>query len=134
MCGGCIEKAARDCVLGSCNHCGLRQLWRNNLRNELLHDDGQLKPGIADKHQVGANKNGKLTGTGEPGIPIEKQEEVIRQQLEGTIIELLDEFETKVMSKYPFHRQTRIKQKAADKQREDNLPPGVLDAYSDHSF
>ena len=59
--------------------------------------------------------------------------EILRQRCEGTIIDLFDEFETKVMKKYPFHRQTLIKQKEADQQCEDNLPPGVFDVDSDHS-
>ena len=36
--------------------------------------------------------------------------------LQGTVIDLLDEFEAKVMKKYPFHRYTLTNQKNADVQ------------------
>ena len=83
----------------------------------------------------------------------------MRERRTGTLIDVLDEFETKVMAKYPFHRQTMINQKAADQvcsplshrrplhtahthayicipcaqEREDNMPPQVLDVDSDYS-
>ena len=73
----------------------------------------------------------KTVAPGESAKPDEK--ELLRQRCEGTIIELIDEFAARVMPKYPFHRQTLVNQKAADQQREDNMPPCVLDVDSDHS-
>ena len=75
----------------------------------------------------------KTPGISDEAVGQSPEKEMMRQKCEGTIIDLLDEFESKVMKKYPLHRQTLIKQKAADQQREDNLPPCVLDVDSDHS-
>ena len=97
---------------------------------------GKLKPG-ADNVWLTKIKweriksSAKANTTGQPPKPDEK--EMLRERCEGTIIDLLDEFEKHVMPKYPFHRQTLIIQRQADQQRDDNLPPLVLDVDSDHS-
>ena len=136
VCGGCISTAKHDCIMGTCNKCGFDTLWGKGLRKEVVDAYGKLKPG-ADKVWLTKVKweriksSAKANTTGEPPKPDEK--EMLRERCEGTIIDLLDEFEKHVMPKYPFHRQTLNIQKQADQQREDNLPPLVLDVDSDHS-
>ena len=137
VCGGSIRDAKRDCAMQNCSGCRFQQLWSKGLRKELLDAYGKLKPGVdkvwLTKIKWERIKSCAVPGTGEQGVPASEQKEMLRQRVEGTIIELLDEFESKVMAKYPFHRQTLIKQKEAAQQCEDNLSPGVLDADSDHS-
>ena len=136
VCGGCISTAKQDCIMGTCNKCGFDRLWGKGLRKEVVDAYGKLKPG-ADNVWLTKIKweriksSAKANTTGQPPKPDEK--EMLRERCEGTIIDLLDEFEKHVMPKYPFHRQTLIIQKQADQQRDDNLPPLVLDVDSDHS-
>ena len=61
------------------------------------------------------------------------EQDELRKKCEGTIIDLFDGFEQKVMRKFPFHRRTLIDAKHAEQEREDNMPPGVLDGDSDYS-
>ena len=53
--------------------------------------------------------------------------------LQGTLLDLLDEFEIRVMRKWPFHRHTLTNQKQADTQRRQNVWPGWLELNSDWS-
>eukprot|EP00966_Prymnesium_polylepis_P035200 818159-Prymnesium_polylepis.1 len=123
--------------MGSCKKCGFQQLWSLGLRKQLVDAYGKLRPGVdkvwLTKIKWERIKSGDAPGTGQVGVQQGGDKEILRQKCEGTIIELLDQFESKVMKKYPLNRQTLIKQKEADQECEDNLPPGVFDVDSDHS-
>lgn len=139
LCGGSVPNASKACVMGECPHCGFSQLWSKGLRKDIVGAEGNVKSGVdkawLTKIKWERIKSGNKTLATDPlqSQPTMTSNEILRQRCEGTIIDLLDEFELRVMPKYPFHRQTLINQKKADSDREANMPPGVLDADSDYS-
>lgn len=122
MCGGSVGKAAQECTLGACDNCGLKLLWSNGLRKELVDGGGKLLPGVDQvllttikwECMRNASKQGIISATSN-SLQLEK--ELLRQKCEGTVLDLLDDFEFNVMNKYPFYRKTLIRQKEADQQR-----------------
>ena len=137
VCGSSIATARHDCVAGTCTQCGFRKMWSQGLRKSLIDSSGNLKPGIdkvwltnikyerlsSSKKPPANNINGEQST---PGTNQSPEKELMRQRCEGTIIELIDEFETKVMAKYPYHRKTLANQKLADQQA--HAPPLSLTA------
>jgi hypothetical protein len=104
------------------------------MRKDLVDAYGNLKPGI-DKVWFTKIKWECISSGKSPAVSGQAagEQDELRKKCEGTIIDLLDQFEHKVMRKFPFHRYTLINAKKAEQEREDNLPPGVLDGDSDYS-
>ena len=128
VCGRSIGTAKYECVLGSCAQCGFRNLWSKGLRASIVDDQGNLCAGV-DKAWLTKIKYERLRSSSKPpsnaisgepstaaGTGQVADKELMRQRCESTIIEVLDEFEAKVMAKYPYHRKTLANQKLADQQ------------------
>eukprot|EP00966_Prymnesium_polylepis_P189901 4400550-Prymnesium_polylepis.1 len=148
VCGGDLNRAERNCYRCTCGDCGVKKLWSQGLRKDLVDASGKLKPGV-DKVRlppspprplphlvwltpmkwecISSGKSPAVTGQAAG------EQDELRKKCEGTIIDLFDGFEHKVMRKFPFHRRTLIDAKNAEQEREDNMPPGILDGDSDYS-
>ena len=134
VCGGDLNRAERDCYRCTCGNCGIKKLWSQGLRKDLVDASGKLKPG-ADKVWLTPMKWECISSGKSPAVTGQAagEQDELRKKCEGTIIDLFDGFEDKVMRKFPFHRRTLIDAKNAEQEREDNMPPGVLDGDSDYS-
>lgn len=115
VCGGSIQTAKHTCVSGLCSQCGFDKLWSARLRKDIVDAYGKPRAGV-DKIWLThikweRMKSGNVQGNTELPVQGTPDKEVLRQRCNGTIIDLLDEFETRVMAKYPFHRQTLLNQK-----------------------
>eukprot|EP00966_Prymnesium_polylepis_P010105 233383-Prymnesium_polylepis.2 len=134
VCGKDLHRAARKCYRCECSDCGFPLLWTKGIRKTLLDAYGKLRPGV-DKVWLTPMK-WECTSSGKsPAVTGQAagQQDELRKKCEGTIIDLLDQFEHKVMRKTPFHRRQLIDARSADQEREDNMPPGFLDGDSDYS-
>ena len=44
ICGGDLPSAKVECIKGSCNKCGFKQLWSGGYRCHVVDEDGNLRP------------------------------------------------------------------------------------------
>lgn len=142
ICGKSIEDAASKCYHGKCAECGFKKVWSKGIRPELVGPDNKPKMGIDPlwltvvkwwRYKSAKPGGGQGIGDGVEAAQGSKEKELLRQRCEGTLIDLLDEFEDQVMRKYPFHRHTLSNQKRADTDRHQNVWPHWLQLSSDWS-
>ena len=108
MCPGSFDKGKMGCIDPSgcrecdrCNQCGFRQIWSAGLRQRLVDDQGELKPGI-NPIWLQTIKWDRFK-TEKPAEGSSDQKETLRSDRQGTIIDFFDDFEP-VMDKYAYHR------------------------------
>ena len=127
VCAPCLQDADAKCLRGECNNCGFRRLWTKGIRPKLVFTNGKLKPGVSrvwtTKMMWDRVKSGGDGGTSEDDL---------RQRCEGTLIELLDQFEP-VQDKWTPHRYLIVHTKVAAKECDQHTPPGVIVDNSDWS-
>ena len=114
VCAPCLQDAEAKCLRGECS-CGFKQWWKEGVRPKLVYANGTLKPGVSrvwlTKMQWDRVKTG---GDGS------SSEDDLRQRREGTLIELLDEFEP-VQNTWVPHRFLIVHAKARDALLEPQL-------------
>lgn len=125
VCGGQIMDAGMTCVQGKCANCGFKKMWSQGLRTQLVGRDNKLFDGVSSiwEHEV---RWETLQSSGStPSSGSSDDAESLRARKEGTIIDLLDAFESASI-KFPAHRQLVLDCKAKSVDRLRNFRPGML--------
>ena len=103
----CLADADGTCIHNECAKCGFKTLWSKKLRPKLLDSFGKLKPG-ASRVWLTVLQWERVKSGGDGS----SSEDDLRQSCEGTLLELLDEFEP-VHNKWVPHRHRVGQSKAA---------------------
>ena len=131
ICADCFNDADAKCIRQECPDCpSFHRMWSaptTGLRGDLVDSHGRLKTGISpvwsQQLQWSRIKSG---GDGS------NKEDDLRQKREGTLIQLLDEFEP--VQKLNVRHQFHIEQsRAAEGDFSRNSIPGMIDDKSDYS-
>jgi len=109
VCADCLQDADAKCLRGNCS-CGFQRLWTKGIRPKLVYSNGKLKPGISRVWLT--TMQWDRVKTGGDGSSAEDD---LRQKREGTVIELLDEFEP-VQNAWTPHRYNIVNAKVAAKE------------------
>ena len=132
VCGVCgsaprLSAANANCVKQDCSSCGFAQLWTRGLRPKLVHSNGKLKPGVSRVWLTQMEWDRLKTGGDDS-----TSEDDLRQRREGTLIDLLDEFEP-IQNSWVPHRFLISHAKVVTTELDENSMPGLVEEDVDYS-
>lgn len=127
VCAPCLQDADARCLRGECERCGFSKIWSKGLRRTLVYADGTLKPDISRVWLTRVQWDRVKTG-GDGS----SSEDDLRQQCEGTLIELLDELDP-VQTTWLPHRYHITHAKVAAKEYDQHSVVGMIGDDSDYS-
>jgi hypothetical protein len=105
-CASCLQEANAQCLRG-CGKCGFQRLWSKGIRPKLVYPSGKLRPGVS---RVWLTKmHWDRVKSGGDGS---SSEDDLRQKREGTVIDLLDEFEP-IQNTWTPHRYNIVNAKVS---------------------
>jgi hypothetical protein len=116
LCKNAFEHQQEACIYSKCESCGVKKVWSQGLRKELVEGTG-LKPGVhpvwLKEIQWERYKTAKDTASRSASPEAEEDDRSARQLRVGSIIDLLDEFEAHAWPSYPYHRYTLDRTRAS---------------------
>lgn len=127
VCHSCnIMEADMDCVQGKCAACGFKKLWSKGLKPKLVDNNQKLHDGVSPVWEQQVRwETLRSSGSTPSDSGHSEEREALRELKNGTLIDLLDNFETASV-KFPAHRHLVCDAKAKSLQRMRNFTPGIL--------
>ena len=129
LCPEAFKNQQEACIRCKCAACGFQKIWSQGLRVELVQPDGALRPDVNPVwlKEVKWFRYKTAKETASVAVDEDEDEEQMKQQRRGTLIDLLDEFEAHAWPKYPYHRYTLHRtREAADQLRRTARPGSVV--------
>lgn len=124
LCDGAMDGEGKQaCIDGACEHCGFRRIWSEGLRPHVVDESGNIRSSapllfqsVVEWVRIRSSKQ----ATPEEG------KNTCYESRKGTVVQLLNEFESETARKFPHHRFTIGRQRAADDEFNRNRWPGWL--------